>query len=412
MVIAMKLQSCRICGSQKLRDYLDLGEMPPADSFVTDLENEKQTFFPLEVCVCEDCGMSQLNYTVPPEILYQNDYPYESSMTETGRNHFESMANEIVDKYKIEQNSLVIDIGSNVGVLLQGFKSKNCRVLGIEPASNIAEKANRNGIETINNFISANLAEEITSTYGKSEAICITNVFAHIHDLDDLMASIDKMLSPTGVFVIEAPHFLTLVNYLEYDTIYHEHLMYITVKPLEKIFSKYGFEVSDLESVSIHGGSLRIFVSRIGARRISESVAEMVKQEIEAGLFSLETLNEFSKKVAEHRKSLRNLIWKLKDKGYKIAAVSAPAKGMTLINYCGLGREIIDFVTEKSELKKGKYTPGSLIPVHGDDKLMEARPDYALLIAWNFKEEIQRNLWQFKAEGGKFIVPIPNPTIE
>ena len=408
----MKLQSCRICGSQKLKDYLDLGEMPPADSFISDVKSERQRFFPLEVCVCEDCGMSQLNYTVPPEILYQNDYPYESSMTETGRNHFKSMADEIVDKYKIEKNSLVIDIGSNVGVLLQGFKSKNCRVLGIEPASNIADKANNNGIETINNFISSNLAEEIAGTYGQSEAICITNVFAHIHDLDDLMASIDKMLSPTGVFVIEAPHFLTLVKYLEYDTIYHEHLMYITVKPLEKIFSKYGFEISDLKNVSIHGGSIRIFVSRIGTRIISESVATMIKHEIDAGLFSLKTLNEFAEKVAEHRRNLRELIMGLKGKGYKIAAVSAPAKGMTLINYCGLDKEVLEFVTEKSELKKGKHTPGSLIPVCGDDKLLETQPDYALLLAWNFKEEIKRNLWQFKEEGGKFIIPIPKPTIE
>ncbi len=408
----MKLQSCRICGSEKLKDYLDLGKMPPADTFITDAKNDIQTFFPLEVCICEDCGMSQLNYTVPPEILYQNDYPYESSMTETGRNHFESMAYEIVDKYKIKQESLVIDIGSNVGVLLQGFKNKKCKVLGIEPASNIAEKANKYGIETINNFISSNLAKQISESYGQADAICITNVFAHIHDLDDLMVSIDEMLSPDGVFVIEAPHFLSLVKYLEYDTIYHEHLMYITIKPLEKIFSRYGFEVSDLKNFAIHGGSLRIFVTRKGVQEISNSVGAMINQEIDAGLFSLKTLNEFSVKVSEHRENLRSLILGLKNEGCKIAAVSAPAKGMTLINYCGFDNEVIDFVTEKSGLKKGKHTPGSLIPVCGDNKMLEEQPDYALLLAWNFKDEIKRNLWQYQEAGGKFIIPIPNPTIE
>ena len=408
----MKLEFCRICKSKNLRDYLNLGETPPADTFLVTADPEHQSYFPLEVCVCDDCGMSQLNYTVPPETLYQNDYPYESSTTKTGREHFHEMASEIVDNFEIERGGLVVDIGSNVGVLLQGFKNQNCKVLGIEPAQNIADMAILKGIDTKIDFISPSLARAIVKDFGKADAVCITNVFAHIHDLDDLMISVDTMLSKNGGFVIEAPHFLSLVEHLEYDTIYHEHLLYITIKPLNSLFAKYDFVVTDVKKVSIHGGSVRIYVSRVGVRDVSPNVETVVQEEIAAGLFDIENLREFSQKVAKHGQSLKELLLQIKESGACIAAVSAPAKGMTLLNYCGIDRSIIDFVTEKSALKVGKFTPGGLIPVLTDEHLLQAQPEYALLLAWNFKNEIKENLREYSEAGGKFIIPIPNPIFE
>lgn len=408
----MKIKFCRICKGEKMTDYLNLGEMAPADSFVNSSSKDTQSYFPLEVCLCDSCGMSQLNYTVPPDILYQNEYPYESSITETGRRHFHNMANEVVSEVNLKKNDLVLDIGSNVGVLLQGFANKECEVLGIEPAENIAKKANVSGINTINDFVSQNLAKSIVEDYGKAEAICITNVFAHIHDLHDLMASIDLMLSKEGSFIIEAPHFLSLVENLEYDTIYHEHLLYITIKPLSKLFTKFGFVINDVKKVQIHGGSVRIYISRVGTRSVSSNVQSIIDDEVSGGLFDKKRLNEFKVKVEEHRKSLRDLILSLHKRGCRIAAVSAPAKGMTLLNYCGLDNKIIDFVTEKSLLKIGKFTPGGLIPVFSDEYLLEKMPDYALLLAWNFKKEIIQNLKKYTDSGGKFIIPIPAPVLD
>jgi len=408
----MKIKFCRICLSQDMNDYLNLGKMAPADSFVNTNSKKNQSYFPLEVCICQNCGMSQLNYTVPPDILYQNEYPYESSITETGRKHFFEMASEVVSEVNVKKGELVIDIGSNVGVLLQGFVNKNCKVLGIEPAGNIASKAKSSGIETINDFVSQTLAKSIVQDYGKAEVVCITNVFAHIHDLDDLMASIDIMLSEKGCFIIEAPHFLSLVQNLEYDTIYHEHLLYITIKPLSKLFARFGFVINNVKKVKIHGGSVRISVSRIGVRPISGKVEAIIEDEVKAGLFDIEKLNVFRVKVEEHRKNIRKVILNLHKRGYRIAAVSAPAKGMTLLNYCGLDDKIIEFVTEKSLLKIGKFTPGGLIPVVSDDHLLETMPDYALLLAWNFKTEIKKNLKKYTDSGGKFIIPIPTPVFE
>jgi hypothetical protein len=408
----MILKNCRICHSTNLKPYLNLGFTPPADSFIREQGlQQPETHYPLEVLLCNDCGMSQLGYTVPPDILYQHDYPYESSTTRAGRNHFFSFSKSVVDKFKLSNKDLAIDIGSNVGVLLDGFKTNGCRVLGIEPSSNISATAISRGIDTINDFISTKVAKSVVSTHGLASVITATNVFAHIDDLDAFCEAIEILLNEKGVLIIEAPHFLKLLKNIEYDTIYHEHLLYISIKPLNKLFNRFGFEVFDVQEIGIHGGSIRIFVSRIDKYDKSKNLKDIIIFEENEKIFDFERLNIFSQEVSQHRNKLMNLLNSLKNNGSSIAGVSAPAKGMTLLNYCSIGTNLIDFVTEKSKLKIGLYTPGGHIPILPDETLIEKQPDYALLLAWNFADEILENLKEFREKGGRFIIPIPEPHI-
>jgi SAM-dependent methyltransferase len=305
----------------------------------------------------------------------------------------------------------VIDIGSNVGVLLEAFRSNGTRILGVDPASNIVRIAERRGIETLNEFFSIDLARRILSEKGYATVITGTNVFAHIDDLDSLMKSVDLLLNEDGVFIIEAPYFVNLIKNLEYDTIYHEHLSYLSVKPLHRFFPRFGMEIFDVEQRDIHGGSFRIYVSRAGKMPISPVVFELLKSEEEMGVHTLNLLNQFSQAVQHNREELVWLLHQLKHDGKHIVGVSAPAKGITLLNYCRLGTETLDFLTEKSKLKVGRFSPGMHIPVVPDDKLLAEVPDYALLLAWNFAEEIMENLRAYRDSGGKFIIPIPRPRI-
>jgi SAM-dependent methyltransferase len=408
----MNINHCRICGGPHLVPYLNLGTTPAADSFVSIGEMyQEDPVYPLEVCLCTTCGMSQLGYTVPPEVLYKFDYPYESSTTKTGRDHFHGLAKSIVDRFSLNSTDLIVDVGSNVGVLLEGFENQGCRTLGIEPAGRIAQLAVERGISTINEFISPDLANRIVAGNGLASVVCITNVFAHIHDLDGFMEAVGKLLKASGVLVIEAPHFVRLLDHLEYDTIYHEHLLYVSVRPLNHLFNRYGFEVFDVEEMSIHGGTVRIFVSRVGENKPTEALARLISCEEMSGAFDLERLRRFSEAVRSHRLQLVDLLRSLKSEGNTLAGVSAPAKGMTLLNYCGIGTDLLDFITEKSTFKIGRLTPGAHIPVLPDSELLSRNPDYVLLLAWNFADEIISNLSEYRSRGGKFIIPIPKPRI-
>lgn len=406
------IQNCRLCGHQQLTQFLDLGYTPPADTFLLyEQLDEPETHYPLKVLRCDSCMFIQLSYIVPPDILYRNDYPYESSTTRTGRKHFDKFAESVVKNYNLASSDLVIDVGSNVGVLLKGFQERGCRILGIEPAENIAKIANENDIKTLSVFFSPDIAKEILSEYGKAKAITASNVFAHIDDLNAVLECLDILLDDDGIFIIEAPYLLNLLKNLEYDTIYHEHLSYLSVKPLVSFFKNNGFEIFDIQEVDIHGGSIRIFVNRQSYRSISAKVTDMISSENDGDIYSIENLILFSENVKKNRNNLMNLLYKLKSENKRIAAVSAPAKGMTLLNYCGIGTHILEFVTEKSQLKINKYTPGGHIKVLPDSALVTEEIDYALLLAWNFKDEIIGNLSEYRNLGGKFIIPIPNPTI-
>ena len=404
--------NCRICRSDNLRKYLDLGSTPPADDFLNFSSlSDPEIYYPLNVYMCLNCGLHQLGHVVPPEILFQNDYPYESSTTETGRNHYYSLAKDIVQKYNLNSEGLAIDIGSNVGVLLEGFKRCGLNVLGIEPAKNMSEIANNNDIETLNDFFSDKLANQIVMSRGKAKVVTGTNVVAHIDNLHSLVRGLDILLDEKGVFVFEAPYLVHLLDNLEYDTIYHEHLSYLSVQPIVKLFEQFGMEIIDLEEQKIHGGKLRYHIARKKDYTVSKKIREYIDREKSKGIYSIDYLKKFAVGVAEHRKKLVWLLQTLKRDGKQIAGVSAPAKGMTLLNYCKIGTETLDFLTEKSRLKIGKYSPGTHIPVLPDSELLDHMPHYALLLAWNFADEIMKNNSEYIEKGGKFIIPIPEPRI-
>ncbi len=404
--------TCRICHGNQLTRFLDLGFTPPADDFLRpDRLNEPEAHYPLEVMICDDCRLVQLSYVVPPELLFQREYPYESSTTETGRKHYYSMATELGGRYNLSAKDLVIDIGSNVGVLLAGFKARGTRVLGIEPAKDVCVSANTNGIETINEFFSESVAQTIVRTNGTAKIITGTNVVAHINDLHALVRGLDALLQQNGVFVFEAPYLLHLLEKLEYDTIYHEHLSYLCLTPMKRLFEEYGMEIVDAQEVSIHGGTMRYHIARKNDFQVALAVGQFLALEREKGILELDFLRKFARSVENHRTELGWLLRSLKKDGKRIAGVSAPAKGMTLLNYCRIGPEVLDFITEKAPLKIGKFTPGMHIPVVADSELLDKMPDYALLLAWNFAEEIMKNLSEYRLKGGKFIIPIPTPQI-
>lgn len=404
--------NCRLCGSTQLHLFLNLGFTPPADGFLrVDQLREPETHYPLEVCQCVACGFVQLNHVVSPEVLYRHDYPYESSITKAGQLHWKEFADTVSTKLGLGEKDLVIDIGSNVGVLLECFRNNGTRILGIDPASNIVRIAEKRGIETWDEFFGAHVAPRVLAEKGKASVITGTNVFAHVDNLREFVTTVESLLTDKGVFVFEAPHFGHLLEYLEYDTIYHEHLSYLSLKPLVPFFQSFGLEVFDVQERDIHGGSFRVYVARRGAYPVTPTVEKMLLWEQHAGLYDLAKLDLFSARVEANRAELTWLLHSLKRQGKRIAGVSAPAKGMTLLNYCHIGPDLLDFVTEKSKLKIGRYTPGTHIPVVGDEELVRRKADYALLLAWNFADEIMNNLKEFVAQGGQFIVPVPKPRI-
>ena len=409
----MILYKCRLCDRKNMFNFLDLGFHPPSDQFKKKKEIDSPTlYYPLKVYSCKSCGFKQLNYIVKPEILYQQNYPYESSLTETGKKHWKEFADSIVKNYNLTKNDLAVDIGSNTGILLEAFKNNKLKIAGVDPAANICKIANRRNIPTINSFFNKSVVTRILKKYGKAKIITGTNVFAHVNDLKLFLKNIKKLIDKKkGVFAIEVPYFLNLVKNLEYDTIYHEHLSYITVIPLIKFLKKFNLEIIDIQEKDIHGGSIRIFISEKGNYKKKKSVNKICKAEIKARLNSKKVLLNFQKKVTKNRLDLTSLLTKLKKAKKNIVALSAPAKGMTLLNYAKLDSEFLDYATEKSKIKQGLLAPGVNIPIYSDQKILKTKPDYALLLAWNFSKEIIKNNIKYLKTGGKFIIPIPKVKI-
>lgn len=404
---------CRLCNSMKLYQFLDLGNQPPSDQFkFKDQLNNVTTYYPLKVNHCLKCGFKQLSYVVDPKILYQQNYPYESSLTNEGKKHYKEFADSVVKNFNLSRNDLSIDIGSNTGTLVNAFKKNNLKAVGIDPASNICKIANKKKNKTYNSFFNSTIVNKILKKHGKAKVVTGTNVFAHVDDLITFIKNIKKILdTKRGICVIEVPHFLHLINKLEYDTIYHEHLSYITVQPLIRFLKKYKMEIIDVQQRDIHGGSIRIFFSMIGNFKIKSNVAKVCKLESLSKINSKKTLNIFAEKVKKNRFQIISLLTKLRKKNKKIIALSAPAKGMTLLNYCKIDNDYLEYATEKSSIKQGLLTPGTNILVFSDKKILQTKPDYAILLAWNFSKEIIKNNYKFMQNGGKFIIPIPKVKI-
>ena len=403
---------CHMCQGTDLFLVLDLGHHPPSDAFLRPEQLlDQEVGYPLRLVSCRNCGLLQIDYIVHPEILFQRDYPYESSTTKTGREHYHSMAADIHEKFPLPKGSFAVDVGSNVGVLCQGFKNLGYKVLGVDPSETAAQKARANGIDTVIDFFNEVAAEKIRRHYGQARVITATNAFGHIYELDSVVRGMANLLAKNGVIAVESPYAVDLINNLEYDTIYHEHICYLSVKPMKIYLKRLGLELFDVKKSAIHGGSLRYYIGHKGKHPVKKTVAEYVAEEERAGLYSEKKLKNFESKVKKHRLALISLIMDLKKRGKTVVGITAPAKGNTLLNYCNIHGGFLDFLTEKTQVKIGRYSPGMHIPVHPDDHLFKKKPDYALILAWNFADEIMKNLSEFKKQGGKFIIPIPTPRI-
>lgn len=400
--------NCRICKSGNLTKFLDLGKTALANSFLRkEALNDPEPKYPLRVFFCRDCGLSQLIDIVEPEILFRN-YVYFSSGMPVLPEHFRKYAEEVVSNFAKSEDDLVVEIGSNDGLLLGAVKSMGAKVLGVDPAVNIAKVANERGIETLPEFFNEKLAGEIIKKYGYAKVIIGNNVVAHIDDHHDLVTGVRNLLARDGVFIFEAPYLVDMFENYTFDTIYHEHLSYLSVRPLAKLFGKFGMEIFDVKIFPVQGRSIRCYTGKVGKHQVQPSVAELIKNEEKLGLNSLKTYIKLAKDIAEMKNKALALLKDLKNQGKKIAAYGAPAKGNTLLNYYGINTDVLDYATEELPSKIGLYTPGTHIPVIHVEVARKNPPDYFLLLAWNYKDAILKKEESFKNSGVKFIMPVGN----
>lgn len=404
-----KLEVCRACGSSDLLLFLQLGPTPVPNGFLKSHHRHKaEKFYPLDVCFCKKCGLVQLAHVVSPRVMFKN-YVYIPSTSETMRTHFAFLAKQAIKKANAKEGGLVLDIGSNDGTLLRAFRLQKMKILGVDPAENLAKKANKEGINTISALFTKELTKKIKKEYGQIKIITATNVVAHIHDLHDFLEGIKILLSDDGLFVAEFPYLLDLIEKVEFDTIYQEHLSYFSITPFDKLLKRHSLNLIDVERLPIHGGSLRVFVSKKGVNSVR--IKKLLQLEKKKKLLSLETYLKFRRKVDKIRHQLVQRIWDLRLKGKSIVGYGASAKGNVLLNYCRIGPETLDYIVDSIPYKQGKYTPGMHIPIFAESKLLEDQPDYTLLLAWNFADEIIKKQAEYRKRGGKFILAIPKLTI-
>lgn len=395
-----------MCKSERLSQFFDLGEIALANSFLSkEMLNKPEPKYPLRVFFCEDCGLSQLIHVVEPEILFR-DYVYFSSGMPKLSDHFRNYAEEVMNNFITSKNDLVIEIGSNDGILLGAIKEMGSRILGIDPAKNIAKVANERGIETIPDFFNEKLAGEILDKYGTAKVMIGNNVVAHIDDHYGLLRGVNKLLANDGVFIFEAPYFVDMIENLAFDSIYHEHLSYLSVRPLKNLFSKFGMEIFNVKEFPIQGHSIRCYAGKIGKHQVQSSVKEFIEKEKELGLDKFQTYINLVKSIEKMKDKTINLLKELKSQGKKIAAYGSPARGNTLLNYYGIDNSTLDYATESLPSKIGLYTPGTHIPVINIEEAHKNPPNYYLLLAWNYRDIILQKEEVFQKQGGKFIMPI------
>ncbi len=406
-------RACRACRGSGLAKILSLGSTPPANAFLTaaELAAGREQSFPLDVYFCNECGLVQLRDAVSPELLFR-DYVYVSSTSPAFVAHFESFADSMIKRFGIPPGAFIVDIGSNDGILLKPFAARGMRVLGIDPAREIARRATVAGIETLPEFFTPELARRIRDERGRAVLIAANNVFAHVDNLDGVTEGVRELLAPDGVFVLEVAYLGDFLEKNLFDTVYHEHLFYWAARPLRRYFERFGMELFDIERVPTHGGSIRAFAHPKGApHALSPAVAALVEDEHRRGLDQLETYRAFAERIAENKKRFGSLVKELKAAGKKIAGYGAPAKGNTLLSYFNIGPDVIEYIVDDSPYKQGLFTPGTHIPVVSAATLQEKPVDYVLILAWNFAPQIMEKLSRLREHGIKFIVPVPEPKI-
>ena len=406
------MASCLVCAASTVETFLDLGATALANKFRTaeDLR-QPEPRFSLRVGFCHGCGHVQLVERVPPAAMF-TDYLYVSSASDTLRAHFDDLAATLTARHGLAAGGLVIDIGCNDASLLCCFRDRGARTLGVDPAENLAEFSRDTGIERYQGFFGADTAGEIADRWGRAALITATNTFPHIPDLSGFVAGLDTALAPGGAFVLEAHYLVDLLDQLAFDTVYHEHVSYWALGPMMRLFESHGMEVVRAERLPIHHGQLRATVMRRGEGEVDASVAEVLAAERELGIDMFSTWCAFAERVDTLKAEVMDCLNRLKADGRRLAGYGAPAKGSTLLEFFGVGPDLLDFIADRSPLKQGRYTPGSHIPIVAPERLLEEpSPDHVLLLAWNFEEEILNQQAEFRRRGGKFILPVPEVRI-
>ena len=409
----MNLLTCRFCDA-KLVSFCDLGRSPLANSFLEKNQlREKEPFYPLHAYICKNCYLVQLEEVESPKNIFQN-YSYFSSYSSSWLKHCKDYVNKVVNRFDLNSNSQVVEIASNDGGLLNFFKKKKIPVLGIEPAKNIANKAEAIGIPTISRFFNSQLAEELVSSKKQADLLIGNNVLAHVPNLNEFISSLKMILKPNGVITLEFPSLLELIEKKQFDTIYHEHFSYFSYLTVEKIFNHHGLHLFDVEELKTHGGSFRIYIQhqKNSATHISDNISRIKLREKKYGLDKLNSYHNFSKKVEVIKYQLRQFLAKTKKSGKSIVAYGAPAKGNTLLNYCGIGADLIDYTVDLNPHKQGRFLPGTHIPIFHPERIKKTKPDYLLILPWNIKDEITEQMECILQWGGKFIIPIPKIKVE
>ena len=408
--MVITVDRCQVCSSSRLRRILELGNHP-AVVFLTEgeLGGKKDVRYPLGIQFCEDCGCVQSRYIVDPQILFGGEYHHISGIPVSFRKHLQDLAAILVKRFNLAPQDLVVEIGSSDGALLEQLQPYKVKVLGIDPSS-VAKIAIEKGIPTISQFFSEETAQTALRKFGKAKIVVALNTFAHVAALDSLVKGVNLLLDDGGVFVTESHYLMDLISKLQYDFIYHEHLRYYSLKTLVYLLGKYGMEIFDVQRIPTHSGSIRVFASRKDVYPTSASVSSLLEEESGSGLSSFSTYEEFARKAEAHKTLLRDMLSTLKQEGNRIVGLTYPARALTLMQYCGIGEQFLDYITEKSPLKVGKYAPGTHIRIVDESVLFEDQPDYGLLLSWHLAGEI---IPKFKANGfkGKFIIPLPEPRI-
>lgn len=404
----MKVEQCRACAGRGLQPFLDLGCTALANRFVHPAEVAGvEPRFPLRLALCGRCGLVQIDEEVPPDLLFTN-YIYVTGTSDLIHAHAAALAARLVGRYELKRGSLVLEAGSNDGTVLRALRKYGLKTIGIEPAANLAEQANRNGIETLHHFFTAGTAERIRDGYGPAQLLLARHVLAHVADLHDFLRGFGAVLADDGLAVVEMPHILPFYRNLEYDTIYHEHRCYFSLRVLKRLCERSGLEVIDVEEVALHGGSLIVTLQRRGGPRwTSSAVPQLLAREERAGLHRLEPWLAFARRVARSKEALLDEVQRLRAAGRSLAGYGAPAKGMSLLAYCGLGPEHLPYLVDKNPFKQGLLTPGHHIPVFAPEKLRHDPPDVLLLLAWNFAAEIVTQQAEHQQRGGQWLLPIP-----
>ncbi len=406
----MKLYNCRFCGTELTHTFVDLGATPLANSYLKpeNLDNA-EPFFSLHVRVCAECFLVQLPALETPENIF-TDYLYFSSFSKSWLEHAKNYCDKMTARFGLNENSQVVEIASNDGYLLQYFVEQNIKVLGIEPAKNVAEHAVKKGVPTITKFFGEQTAKELVADGIQADLTAANNVLAHVPDINDFVEGFAVLLKENGVATFEFPHLLNLVEKNQFDTIYHEHFSYLSLTAVEKIFNAHGLRVFDVETLPTHGGSLRVFATK-GNHETTANVAQIKQKEAEFGLTNIEFLTKYDEQVKQTKRDLVAKLIEIKNGGKSIVAYGAAAKGNTLMNYCGIKTDFIDYVCDLNVHKQGNFLPGTRIEIASPDKIKETKPDYVLILPWNLADEIMNQLDFIRDWNGKFILPIPKVTI-